>query len=166
MPVEQMPLGEQKMSQKVENENRIVSATEINPEIVKTIKEGDALGVKEATEELKNFAAQEKGEAKKENEGLISLAEQKLDEMQAEIDKKKKGMFNKMLYTEKDLAASESAIATARNIIAKGELPDMHTIKRLVKFAQKVDISGLPEREGKQFSAAGHGIGESQTRRL
>lgn len=151
MPVEQMPSGEQKVGKEIKDENRIVSATEINPEVVKTIKEGDALGVKEATEELKNFAAQETEQAKTEKAELLALAKEKLEEMKTRIDKNKKSFFGGMFMSEKDVAVGKAAVNEAMKKVDRGELPNMHMVMESAKV--KVDLSDFERRKGAVLSS-------------
>jgi len=162
MKLENMPLSKEASNEKSkeEGEKEPLSSEEIKPGIVENIKREDVGNLEAAKKELADFAAQEKGGGGVEDEKkLLSLAGQKLDEMQAEIDKKKKGFINKMVFSEKDLHGAEAAIVNARNMVARGELPEMHTIKGIVAFAKNVDVSEFPERAGKKYSANMHTFG-------
>lgn len=150
MKFENMLLNKETSNEKPKevSEKELLSSEEIKPEIVENIKREDVGNLEAAKKELANFAANEKGG---ENAEIIALAKQKLDEMQEEIEKKKKGFFNKMIFNKDEIATSENVISRAKAMLAKGELPDMHTIKDKVKFADDVDLTGLPERAGKSY---------------
>jgi len=140
------------------SEKELLSSKEIKPGVIESIKREDVGNLEAVEKELASFTAQEKGEGGNEKK-LLSLAEQKLGEMQAELDKKKKGFINKMMFSEKDLQGAEAAIVNARNMIVRGELPDMHTVKNNVAFAKNVDVSEFPERAGKKYSTNMHTFG-------
>ncbi len=91
-------------------------------------------------------------------EELLSLAEQKLDEMQAEVDKTKKGFFNKVFFTKGDIAAAENVIRKTRAMVAGGVLSDLYSVRERVKFAGNVDLTGLPERKGKTYRYLGESL--------
>jgi len=96
---------------------------------------------------------------KEEKERLLSLANEKLDEMQAELEKKKEGFFNKIVFNKNELAMSEAVIKRTKEMIVEGSLPNMHSIKRRVKFASAVDLSGFPKEDGKNLYANLHTFG-------
>jgi len=132
-----------------------VPVEDIKPEIMADIKREDAGSLKAAEAEIKNFANQEK-QGESGNEKLIQLATQKLDEIQTEVESRKKGFLNKMLYGEKDFALAEMAIKKARERVAGGNF-DMHTIvgsESLRKFAHDIDVSEFPERGNKKYSGS------------
>lgn len=148
------PEQEKPEQEKQTEQAEFVPAEEIKPEIVADIKREDAGGIENAQAEIREFAKQEKsGEAG--NEKFLQLAGQKLDEIQEVVNSRKKGLFNKLLYSEKDFTLAEAAINKAKQRISGGNLPDMRTVinsESLRKFAGSVDVSEFPEREGKKYS--------------
>jgi len=159
MNLEKMPSGTEASKEVKKEEEKFPSADEIKPGVIESIEKEDALDTEAALKEIRDFKTQEKGVDSGNKEQLLALSAQKIEEMQAEVDKKKKGIFNKMLFTEKDITAAESSIVNAKNMIARGELPDIHSIQKRIKFAGNVDLSGLPEREGKQYYSNRHTFG-------
>jgi hypothetical protein len=146
------PENQEKTESKEQPE--FIQAENIKPEILADIKREDAGSLKAAEAEIKNFSQEKQGEVG--NEKLIQLATQKLDEIQAEVESRKKGFFNKMLYGEKDFALAEMAIKKARERVASGNF-DMHTIvdsESLRKFAHNIDVSEFPERKDKKYSGS------------
>ncbi len=152
MNTNEMPTGmetkEAKSEQPKMEEEKNVVAKEMAPTDVENIKKDDAERLNVAKQELEGFRKEQGGDSKK-SEELLSLASQKLDEMQKEIDGKK-NLIGRMLFGKQQFANAENAILAAREGIKKGILPEMHTIKNSVKvLANKVDVSEFPARKGK-----------------
>ncbi|MFA6530034.1 MAG: hypothetical protein WCT09_04200 [Patescibacteria group bacterium] len=140
----------------VAEEKKILSAEEltIGNAKVEEIKKTDAEQLAVATEELRGFN-KEQGEEKNilSAEELISLASQKLDEMQKLVDSKKGFLRRTFINGDKDYTNAEGAIIQARKKIASGKLPDMIMVKNsTMKFALDVDVSMFPTEKGRNQS--------------
>ena len=113
-------------------------------------------GLKEARESI-NQIQEKPSEAEQEKERLIMLAKEKVEEMQKEIDGKKIGFLNKMLVSPQEVSVAERHIKEARESLSSGKLIDMESLKRHVKFAQKVDVSEFPKSKKKLVAPSGPG---------
>jgi len=155
--IEGETLERQKAPEKFSAEG--IKKEEISQNEVAGIKNQDALETGAARKELENFDAQN-GQEAAEKTKFLALAAQKIEEMQAELDKKKKGFFNKFLYSEKQITEAQEIIKKTKADIADGRLPDMHSVQNRIGIVNDVNLDGLPERKGKQYADNRHNFGQ------
>jgi hypothetical protein len=134
-------------------ETNIASKENITSAEIEEIKKGDA-------EKLKAVSFKEivdNGKEQEKKEKLLALAKEKIEEMQREIDEKKKGFINNMFISKEEIAAAELHLKNARAEVGSGTVPDMESLRRHVKFAQKVDVSEFPASKKKLVAGGSPG---------
>jgi hypothetical protein len=137
----------------------------VSSETIKQEQAADSLkkesGLKEVRESIGSDKGAETKEAanKKEQEEarLVALAKDKIGEMQAELDKNTKGFLGKMFLNKGEVGAANLHLKEAKELLDQGNLPDMESLKRHVKFAQGVDVSEFPKSKKKLSSFSGVG---------
>lgn len=125
-----------------------VKPEHIGSEEVEAIKNGDAKQLETQRKEMgKSLSFEEIAENNKENEKLLALAKEKIEEMQKSVDKAGASFFKP---NKRELDVANLVLKQAREEVESGSVPnDMESLKRHVKFAQKVDVSEFPASKKK-----------------
>lgn len=167
MNYEEMPKGEQPVEKTtLETEEQVISK-EVAPEAAEEIKKEETAGLETARKELAGFDKEQTEKQESNFEKFGALAEQKIAEMEAEINSKKPSdkdnFFKKALknlsYDEDRIKKANLHIANAKALLAKGTLPDMHSLKKNIGIVESVDISEFPENPNKKYGSSGHIFG-------
>ena len=162
-----MPKGEQPVESTTMEDKEQVVSKEVAPEAVEAIKKEETAGLETARKELAGFDKEQTEKQGSNFEKFSALAEQKIAEMEAEINSKKpsdkdnffKKAIKNLSYDEDRIKKASLHIANARALLAKGTLPDMQSLKKNIGIVESVDVSEFPENPNKKYSASAHTFG-------